>query len=145
MNKKVIAATLFTLVLLKILVISISYSRTFNNEEEIKQKALEDIKRGNVHLLFYGLPDDLFLIMEKPLTDRLGFKYKNLGCGATKEDQEKIKIYNNQVIEYLSYRNGKNWYTKFLESQDSLENYLNLNRDSLEKTVTEEMIQSVIN
>ncbi|MDX2171642.1 MAG: hypothetical protein SFY56_00885 [Bacteroidota bacterium] len=146
MNKKVIVATLFTLVLLKVLVVSLSNKKIRDEREDKiskrKQEALEDIKKGNFFILTHGFPDFAFLIYQKPFVDKFGFKYKDMGCSGDFEGMD--SIYNYQVVEYLTSRNGKNWYQKFLNSKDSIyEIYLKLDNDSLKKSFTEKDIESI--
>ena len=83
--------------------------------------AKEDIKKGNIRLLYYGLPaiTSKDNEMEK-VRAKYGFKDFNLGCGFTDEELRTTNIYNEVMEEYLEKRNGKNWVNNLKRELDSL-------------------------
>jgi hypothetical protein len=86
-----------------------------------------DIKNGEVHLISYGLkfppPPGVPNISKQidSLNAKYGVVWKNHGCSPP-SDTSALHEYNNKVIEYLSIRNGKGWFTKYEKSVDSLYN-----------------------
>jgi len=80
-----------------------------------------DIAKGDIHLITYGLPYDKEPEKIYNLTMSYGFFFANGGCSPRQDEEECADIYNKEIIDYLSARNGKDWYKKFEKSYDSLE------------------------
>jgi hypothetical protein len=82
--------------------------------------AQADIRKGDIHLISYGFT--IPFPGQDSLTKKYGFYYQNRGCLVSDTTNKLAESYNDQVIEYLSKRNGKNWYKKFCLITDSLDN-----------------------
>lgn len=78
-----------------------------------------DITKGDVHLIMYGLPNFEFVSTEQKLAKLYGFYFANRGCVVSGDEFECADIYNKKVIEFLSARNGEDWYQRFNQSLDS--------------------------
>lgn len=82
--------------------------------------AQADIRKGDIHLIKYGLTIPVPGL--DSLTKKYGFYYQNRGCIVNHDTLFKLAdAYNEQVIEYLSKRNGEGWFKKFGLIVDSLD------------------------
>ncbi len=81
--------------------------------------AQPDIIKNDIHLIRYGLL--LPLPSLDSLTKHYGFRFQDRGCLTSDTTDKLAEIYNNQIIEFLSKRNGKDWYKRFVVIADSLQ------------------------
>lgn len=85
-----------------------------------------DIKKGDVHLISYGLvfplppPYTNYNRQVDSLEIGYGIKYENRGCMTDSVSLKKMKDYNKIIIDHLSRRNGDQWYERYQRQVDSL-------------------------
>lgn len=125
------------------------------NQSELKNDSginfSEDISTGNIRLLTFGLPDFELQPKYDSLANTFGFKIDNLGCMATEEDIAFADNYNLKVIDYLTPRNGKDWYEKYqkeitvIELVQGLPFAENLVRKALEVEERAHLVDSLSN
>jgi hypothetical protein len=83
--------------------------------------AKNDIKKGNVRFIVFGLPMPSSKDREiDSVAAFYGFKNCNKGCIVSKQELNSTRVYNNVVGAYLTQRNGKNWRVKYQKTVDSL-------------------------
>lgn len=85
----------------------------------------KDIQSGDIHLISYGLqlamPNEINAKRKADsIEKKLGFYWKNYGCIVDSESNILSTKYNEKVIEYLSKRNGIDWFKKYRKEIDSI-------------------------
>lgn len=80
-----------------------------------------DIKKGDIHLICFGLPDFKRWDEMQAIAKTYGFEYQNRGCLVSDDEDKCADEYNNKIIDYLTKRNGKDWFKRFEKSVDSLQ------------------------
>jgi hypothetical protein len=91
--------------------------RLFSFKEKWQREARKDIGEGKVYLLVFGLTIRLVdEDMEKEITHKYGFEYKEMGCTIPSGSDG----YNVVVMLFLNKRNGEGWWDKFQEEYSKL-------------------------
>lgn len=72
-------------------------------------EALQDVNTGKIRLLTYGERVSHPTVI-KEVSAKYGFYYTSIaGCVVTPTIQNRARIYNNVMYDYLAKRNGENW------------------------------------
>lgn len=90
--------------------------------------AKTDIKNGKIRIITYGLEVEPIsnnsIRQIDSLKKHYGFYYDNQGCIIDSISSEAANEYNQVIFDYLSQKNGKNWYENYQRQVDSVKVYL---------------------
>lgn len=90
---------------------------TLEPEEKWKRLAEKDIANGKCYLLSFGYKVNFINdTKERMLTQKYGFEFKDMGCDVPYG----AGAYNEEMMKYLTKKNGEGWYERFLSEYKAL-------------------------